>query len=178
MSEIPEFVDGYFLPPGEHKCSLQEIEERFLWTERRRSVWRLFKNFLDRLNFFKITPAVILINGSFVTKREEPGDVDIGLLIPPKDVQEARASLSNAEDWDDLCFILNPRYQAMLRSSFGVHPLVVQDRDTLAIVSDLFRTGGSQFGHLRPPDKMRDPSWLKTPEEKGILRIEQIKGGL
>ena len=160
MSAIPEFIDRYHLPPGVHECSMQEIEERFLWSDRRKDVWKLFNNFLDRLEFLGITPDAILINGSFVTGRNEPGDVDVCLLIPPTKLSNAYNALSNEEDRQCLLFICNPQNQQVLRLSFGTHPIIVPDEVSLEIISDIFRTGGTQFHHLRPPDGERDPQWV------------------
>lgn len=171
MSAIPDFIDKYHLPPGVHECSVQEIEERFLWSERRKDVWRLFKIFLERLEILGIIPDSILIDGSFVTGREEPGDVDVCLLIPPKKLSNAYRALNNEEDRICLEFICNPRNQRTLRLSFGTHPIIVPDEVRLEKISEIFRTGGTQFHHLRPPDSERDPKWVETPAEKGILRV-------
>ena len=178
MPVIPEFSDGYYLPPGVHVCSLHDIENRFLGSERRKAVWRMFKTFLERLKFLCVVPEVILIDGSFVTGREEPGDVDVCLLIRPESIIRAMNSLDNEEDKLCLEFICNPDNQAALRLSFGTHPLIAYDENNLQLYSDLFRTGGAQFRHLRPSDAIRDPGWVKTPSEKGILRVNFSEGGV
>lgn len=174
MSNIPPFADGYYLPPGEYECSFQDIEERFLETQRRIDVWKLFKNFLERLEFLGIIPNVLLIDGSFVTGRKEPGDVDVCMLIPPEKVKLAYDNLDNEEDRECLLYILHPDSQGALRLATGVHPLVVPDENGLKLWSDFFRTGGAQFGRqegLKPPDVVRDPEWVKIPNEKGILKV-------
>lgn len=172
MSSIPPFADGYYLPPGEHECSFQDIEERFLETQRRKDVWKLFKNFLERLKFLGVFPVVLLIDGSFVTGREEPGDVDVCMLIPPEKIKLAYDNLNNEEDRKCLKFIFNRYNQGALRLTTGVHPLIVPDEMGLKLFSDIFRTGGEQFGwRLKPPDNKRDPAWVNVPEEKGILKV-------
>lgn len=115
LSNIPPFADGYYLPPGEYECSFQDIEERFLETQRRIDVWKLFKNFLERLEFLGIIPNVLLIDGSFVTGRKEPGDVDVCMLIPPEKVKLAYDNLDNEEDRECLLYILHPDSQGALR---------------------------------------------------------------
>lgn len=70
MAPIPEFVDQYHLPDGEHECTFEEIEGRFLGTTQRRKVWELFKSLLARLETLGLKPEVILINGSFTADRQ------------------------------------------------------------------------------------------------------------
>ena len=172
---IPDFIDNYHLPPGEHECTFMEIEKRFLTTSRRKMVWQLFINFLERLRFLNIFPDSILIDGSFVTGREEPGDVDVCLLIPPEKLINAYDNLGNDEDRESLKFIFNPKNQKAVRLISGAHLLIAFDENSMSIFSDIFRTGGEQFHHnLRPPDKERDPEWVKTPVEKGILKVNFV----
>lgn len=46
----------------------------------------------------------------------------------------------------------------------------------LQIWSDFFRKGKN--GKLREPDPEKDPSWVKRPCEKGVLRVEYpLKNG-
>ena len=172
MSSIPPFTDGYHLPPGEHECSFQDIEERFLETQRRKDVWKLFKNFLERLKFLGIVPEVLLIDGSFATGRKEPSDVDVCMLIPPEKIKLAYDNLNNEEDRECLKFILNRYNQGALRLTTGVHPLIVPNETGLKLCSDVFRRDGEQFGwRLKPPDNKRDPACVNVPEEKGILKV-------
>ncbi|MFN0221439.1 MULTISPECIES: DUF6932 family protein [Paenibacillus] len=171
MSNIPDFIDGYHLPDGEHECTMEEVEQRFLFTEKRIHLWKLFKRMLDRLNDLGIMPEVILIDGSFVTGRAEPGDVDFGALIPPGKVVSSLASITDDHDQEAIHMFVHPDNQLALRNLFGAHMLVVPDEDLLNAISFLFRTGGEQFGGLRDPDPERDPAWVKKPQAKGILRI-------
>ena len=132
----------------------------------------MFKNFLERLKFLGIVPEVLLIDGSFVTGREEPGDVDVCMLIPPDKIKLAYDNLNNEEDRECLKFIFNRYNQDALRLTTGVHPLIVHNETGLKLCSDIFRTGGEQFGwRLKPPDNKRDPAWVNVPEEKGILKV-------
>lgn len=174
MSSIPDFCDGYHLPPGEHECTMGDIEQRFVCTPQRERVWADFNRLLGRLESLEITPKKILIDGSFVTGREEPGDVDFGSLIPPS---KAKAALRNFTDPYDKHAIMMftdpaPQNQKIVRTSFGAHMLVAANELGMKMISRLFRTGGEQFGQLKPPDPKRDPDWVKTPKEKGILKVD------
>ncbi|BAS26379.1 hypothetical protein LIP_0522 [Limnochorda pilosa] len=71
---VPPFVDGYHLPEGEHPCTLEEARERFaVGSSRREEIWRSFTGLLHRLEQIKLFPEVILLDGSFVTGKSDPG---------------------------------------------------------------------------------------------------------
>lgn len=72
---IPDFDDSGKLPPGVHEATWDEIAQRFGWTSRRREL-------LDRLSAALETLREagcrrVFINGSFVTDKDEPGDIDV-----------------------------------------------------------------------------------------------------
>lgn len=77
---IPDFqVDGY-LPEGVHVATLEEIEHRFGWNESRR---RLFDRVREWVVYARTIAAPrVLLNGSFVTSKEQPNDVDAACLLP------------------------------------------------------------------------------------------------
>ena len=75
---IPSFTDQGFLPPGEHVCSLVEVASRFGVGGKRRELWLLFEKFVS----IELRPRfaeLIYINGSFVTDKADPCDVDVVL---------------------------------------------------------------------------------------------------
>lgn len=167
---IPEFVDGYHLPAGEHVATLEEVEKRFAnSTAMRRKVWTSFKGLMERLEQLEIYPEVVLIDGSFVTGREEPEDVDFAALISPQKVDEALKK-SNQHDNRGIQMLLKHENQLAIRDLFGTHLLVAYDENILQGWSYFFRRGDK--GTLRDPDPKRDPNWVKKPEEKGIIRVE------
>ena len=83
MTSIPEFDEHGHLPAGVHDCTLSEIGPRFGWNDRR-------ENLVDGLVKCvqnEIRPRFqepVIVDGSFVTDKLEPGDVDIVL-----DLQDA-----------------------------------------------------------------------------------------
>lgn len=64
------------LPPGDHECSLAEAEAAFVYNERRQDLWRQLLSYLDELRSFDRITAIYL-DGSFVTDKADPGDIDI-----------------------------------------------------------------------------------------------------
>lgn len=171
---IPEFSDNYYLPPGEHKCTLQEVEERFgTQNEQRKRVWQSFRLFLERKRQLGLIPEEMIIDGSFCTGREFPGDVDSAILIPQDVVLNAFRN-GNESEKRAIKLILEAAgpqggtTQQLLRDLFGTHILLADSRQTLSYWADFFK-------RTRDPDPVKDPPWVTKPREKGILRID-LKG--
>lgn len=167
---IPDFLDRYHLPPGEHECSIEEVIQRFVITDVRTKRWSNFISLLTRLCELKLVPESILINGSFVTGRPEPGDVDFAALIPPDTIRQA-LNTDDDHDKEGIMLFLHPDNQIHIRNFFGAHLLVADTLQSLQWWSNLFRFG--ENGTLRNPDPAKDPSWVSRPPEKGILKINK-----
>ncbi|MCB9385252.1 MAG: hypothetical protein H6509_11600 [Bryobacterales bacterium] len=84
---IPEFDrETGALPPGEHRATLREIEERLGFTPRRR--W-LLGGLRTAVNAFRAAGiAEIFIDGSFCTTKPDPADIDGYWVEPDEDVYE------------------------------------------------------------------------------------------
>src|SRR6266545_4725586 len=81
---IPRFNEHGLLPEGIHDCTLAEIEARFggfQTSDRRPQLWGRFKEFLREVKACGMV-VVILVNGSFVTAKPDPNDIDLILLVP------------------------------------------------------------------------------------------------
>ncbi|MGA2796419.1 MAG: hypothetical protein ABSE63_02450 [Thermoguttaceae bacterium] len=77
---IPEFDARGYLPPGIHRATLEEIEQRFgRQSELRRVQMESLCWLVDMIRGTKIKRFII--NGSFATDEFEPNDVDCVLLI-------------------------------------------------------------------------------------------------
>jgi hypothetical protein len=77
---IPPFIDLGYLPPGVHLASLDEIEARFGRSSEIRQVQMESIRWMVDLATRAGVQRIIL-NGSFVTDRIEPNDVDCVALI-------------------------------------------------------------------------------------------------
>jgi hypothetical protein len=85
---IPSLNADGLLPGDIHDCTLDEIEEIFgndRWVENRmrpcRSVlFRRLRDYIEDIRRLDFVIAV-LVNGSFVTGKAEPGDIDLGLVV-------------------------------------------------------------------------------------------------
>lgn len=72
---LPDFDKNGNLPPGMHDADWSEIVQRFGGTSRRRELLTGLKAALEPLR--KAGCRRIFINGSFVTDKDEPGDIDV-----------------------------------------------------------------------------------------------------
>lgn len=77
---IPEFNDNGYLPPGIHPATLVEIAARFGVESELRRVQMDSLRWMIELAW-QAGVLRIVLNGSFVTDRYEPNDVDCVLLI-------------------------------------------------------------------------------------------------
>lgn len=81
---IPDLIDGV-LPEGVHECTMDEVEARFgafQRTDRRVRLTERLRAFLEEARRSGIAEAVIL-DGSYVSRRQEPGDIDLILVLRP-----------------------------------------------------------------------------------------------
>lgn len=81
---IPPLNEYGLLPPGIYDCSLQEIGARlgtFQSTDRRPRLYEALQEYLAHVHSTGLVIAVI-VNGSFVTNKHDPGDIDLVLVLP------------------------------------------------------------------------------------------------
>ncbi len=72
---LPALLKEGFLPPGIYEIGLDELKQRFAYT-----IWRieLFNNLKRLMNDLKsIGCKCIYVDGSFVTTKRIPGDIDV-----------------------------------------------------------------------------------------------------
>src|SRR5438067_1636841 len=89
---IPEFNDDGYLPPGIHRATLEEIAKRFgQEPELRQAQTQSLRWLLDLAK--RAGVQRLIIDGSFVTDKWEPVDVDCVLLAGPDFPQDKAAEL-------------------------------------------------------------------------------------
>jgi hypothetical protein len=87
---IPHYNDDGYLPPGIHPATLEETAARFGQdSEIRQAQTKSLRWLVDLAR--KAGVQRIVVNGSFVTEKLEPNDVDCVLLIGPDFPQDAVA---------------------------------------------------------------------------------------
>src|SRR4051812_10019285 len=79
-SMIPHYNDDGYLPSGIHGANLEEVAERFgQASELRRVQMQSLRWLIDLAR--RAGATRIVVNGSFVTDKLEPNDVDCVLLV-------------------------------------------------------------------------------------------------
>ena len=78
---IPRFTRAGVLPPNIHKTGIAEFTQRFSGSSRRVRMIRSLRHTLPRLRAAGV-PRVY-ITGSFVTRKENPGDLDMAIQKGP-----------------------------------------------------------------------------------------------
>ena len=149
---IPELNQNGLLPRGVHDCTLAEIAGVFGANEHRR---RLCQNLVACLEQ-EIRPLFaypILVDGSFVTDKDEPEDIDIVL-----DLKEA----SDEQKWQGLT-LMNKKQRQFLHK-YNIHFWINFDAPGFSDFSTFFQYVGIKTARI----KSLDPRHMK-----GILRIFQ-----
>ena len=72
---LPDFDEVGNLPPGVHEATWDEFVQRFGWTSRRCELIDGLKSALEPLR--EAGCRRVFVNGSFVTDKDEPGDIDV-----------------------------------------------------------------------------------------------------
>lgn len=88
---LPPYNEDGYLPPGIHQCTLDEIEEKFGHGSPEREIEiRELRELVGWARQAGIRR--IVVNGSFVTDKQTPNDVDV-IVLPgvdyPRDQQPA-----------------------------------------------------------------------------------------
>jgi hypothetical protein len=116
---IPALNDDGFLPEGLHDCSLSEIQLRFGQFQRTDRRCRLFERLEVFLRAVKSTGLVTaaILDGSFVTDKDSPNDIDLILVL--KADHDFAASLRPFE--------YNALSKRHVRRHFGFDVLLARD---------------------------------------------------
>lgn len=153
---IPE-LDPVHLPIGIHDCSLEEISEVFGEGDHRADMARKFSDFVSKLQGYELA-GWIMVDGSFVTSKELPTDIDVLVVVDRKN----SVCYRNPAHWVYVLGLLNEEYA---RDNFGLHVWVgYADASTGTGFVNLTDWGHETFDTLTTVKHTID-------ERKGILRI-------
>ena len=100
---IPDFNDDGVLPKGIHVCTLEEMRKRFCSIDNKEIRCTLFKKlekYIEELKKYSI-PCELIVDGSFITNKEEPSDIDLLIAVPfewePKEYEDDCLMLINED---------------------------------------------------------------------------------
>ena len=77
---LPEFSESSYLPPGLHRANLVEVQQRFGSNDTRKALLRHLDNFVELVR--NVGAKKLILDGSFVTAKENPADIDVILVLP------------------------------------------------------------------------------------------------
>ena len=79
---IPDLTPAGLLPTGIHPATLQDVEIAFGYgTDTRTRLYERLHAFLELARSFRMFTSVV-IDGSFVTDKPDPSDIDVVLILP------------------------------------------------------------------------------------------------
>jgi len=106
-SRIPEFRDDGYLPEGSHLATEAEITFRFgTSTSRRRRLVLRVRRWIELAR--NVRARRLLIDGSFVTSRQEPNDVDAVILLPPDFEKQIESNAQAAIELEQMLLTHRP----------------------------------------------------------------------
>jgi hypothetical protein len=109
---IPSLTADGLLPVGVHDATLEEVEQAFgLRTERRVELFQKLTLFLEFARTFGVFEAII-VDGSFVTDKDSPGDIDAVILLARANLPRLLAQPGGAQFLDQDA--IKPRYEIHL----------------------------------------------------------------
>jgi hypothetical protein len=157
---IPALTADGYLPPGVHLCTLAEIQSQFappgVTTQRRRVYDAVAGHMRDPMVARYV--AEVYIDGSFVTEKREPGDVDLVIGLHPGSM---RAILTRTGG------VLDPA--AVMEHLSGLWAGTHRGKPLLhGFVDDVGGPIFAQFVRYFQQSDRRD-----EPDRKGILRLER-----
>ena len=145
---IPDLDEHGLLPVGIHDCSVEELRAMFGWNEHRQRLIFCFAQFL-MLEVRNMFDQPVYADGSFVTDKEHPNDIDVVLDL--RDADDAKQS-QGLEFWSEHQVCIKCRYHV----DFWIN---LPDRGDFADYFQYIRTETARF------------KGLDHRHRKGILRI-------
>jgi hypothetical protein len=117
---LPDFDEHGYLPPGVHPTHIEEIEVRFGRQSELRQVQMESVRWLVELAR-RAGVTRLVLNGSFVTDRHEPNDVDCVLLIGPGIPHDAEAEeeLLRGLPFLDIALVTEDRFRLLVDTIFA-----------------------------------------------------------
>ncbi|QYN60701.1 hypothetical protein GYM67_06210 [Bifidobacterium asteroides] len=76
-------------------CTEQEIESVFLFSQRRRIIWESYLTWRSAVTS-QLHPVRFWLDGSFITAKENPHDIDVVVVVAPDVYEQARCTAADA----------------------------------------------------------------------------------
>lgn len=116
-SEIPDFDDYGYLPAGIYDSDIKQVKSRFCHNDHRASQFEKLEKYFARLSIFCVSFSCYL-DGSFISDKDEPSDIDLVLEVPDKNSSEFQ-KISSISSWPSEKWLLMQPWK--VRTEFGIH---------------------------------------------------------
>lgn len=143
---VPDFNDEGVLPEGEYDMSIGEFKAKFVYNNVRAAIFVGLLALIEDLRAIRCT--TIYVDGSFVTDKDEPGDVDVCW----EDTDDIDWDLLDAE-YQILFDMEPPRDWQQYKYSADVFPANLPEGGSGKLFKDFFKTN------------------KETDNPKGIIKI-------
>ncbi|QIP16444.1 hypothetical protein G8759_29270 [Spirosoma aureum] len=82
MNTLNFDAQGHLFPYDLIETEWKPFADTFGWNDHRHTLIELFYSFLNKLNDLSINEFTLWIDGSFVTRKEHPNDIDAVVVLP------------------------------------------------------------------------------------------------
>jgi hypothetical protein len=73
--------NGYLEPYEAIPTDMETAKKVFVWNEARKELWNNFEGFIREVQEVLASPFSVWLNGSFVSKKEVPNDIDAVVFV-------------------------------------------------------------------------------------------------
>lgn len=105
-STVPPFRPDGYLPEGVHVCSEAEVLFRFGSSSRRRRLVLRLRRWIELGR--QVGARRLLVDGSFVTAKEEPHDIDSVIFLPEDFTQQLEREFVPALELEEMLLTRRP----------------------------------------------------------------------
>lgn len=166
---IRDEVLPYKGPGDPYVCSMSEVEDVFLFSDRRKTLWQVFRLWRDQCQA-AFGECRFLVNGSFVTSKPDPHDIDVAFLVNQDEYNSSPPEIN-------FTLITNP-FPISSTIKVRIQPFGGM-LDAFPIVCDDVEHATFALSSLRSWDDLwsrvnKDKHYLKTGAvRKGYLEVRQ-----
>ena len=125
MAKLNFDSQGHLVPHDLIETDWESFVETFGWNNHRRALIELLRSFLIELDGFSIRSYTVWIDGSFVTQKEQPNDLDVVFILPSITHQQFERDLRALMDQFDR---LDVYFVRMINANERDHFLYASDR--------------------------------------------------
>ena len=98
MDDLSFDQNGFLKPYGPISTNMQTLEDIFVYNEQRKSIFAAYQNFIEEIRAIYAGNFTQWVNGSFVTKKILPKDIDIVTFLP-FEIIDSQKNLFQRDRW-------------------------------------------------------------------------------